>query len=262
MRLGAVLPNESRRLTGQELECLEALGDTFGVVRSWDYTPPAAVDQIMDLNPDVLWVPRSSGNGQIDPIGWAHALQDHVHYLRATGAEIVLGPVNEPNHHFSPYQGEAGRVEFAMDYRKLLGAIYRRCGRFPKVSPNLAVMQDDEAWTERFAASIDQHLYQGVNAYWQGENHLSPDWGLRLMRFHDRIPSRPMIVLEIGDATEDRDPFARVGRISANLMALKDLGYVEAACVFILGAKEEDDSPWARYLYPPDAWAIMAASQR
>jgi len=229
MKLGFELPNEDRDLTGEELEKLRAIGAEVVRLR---YVREDVVRQCLEVKSEMDFIVRPPWDGKIEPEKWGKALADGTKLIANMGGKPLQNLVNEPNHPDGPYADSPG--SFGPDYDALKTATWKDTS-WLTVSPNLTVKASDIEWAKRYKEQFRQSLYIGFSDYWQYENELSYDWGLRVIQLRRIWPEKWFIALEVGDSTEERTSRERAEHIARNLIALHKLGYVDMACIFMLG---------------------------
>ena len=250
MLTGIQLPNHTRRLSELEVRRLEALKPE--VVRAFDYVTEEQLSQVRGACGARTVIITHRPARTIYPASWT---QDLLYaYDRVTRLEFTpwFAPCNEPNHPDGPYPRLTYVEDFKRDYGALVGEIDRVWPGVPVISPNLAVGHRDLEWATKCQGLFNWHRYIGVNAYWQYDHHLDPEWGLRIGQFRKLFPYNEFVVLEMGDASPDTTPFLKCQRMKAVLRAMRTLGYVSAVSIFILGYDETAPQTWEGFVYRPE----------
>jgi len=240
VKLGFELPNEDRALTGEEVDKLRAIGAEVVRLR---YVREDVVLQCLEVNPGMVFIVRPPWDGKIEPEKWGKALADGTKLIANIGGKPLQNLVNEPNHPDGPYADNPG--SFGPDYDALKSATWKDTS-WLTVSPNLTVKANDIEWAKRYKEQFAASLCIGFSDYWQYENELSLDWGLRVTQFRKIWPASRFIALEVGDSTDEelRTSTERAEHIARNLIALAKLGYVDMACIFMLGGTDQ----WRKFL--------------
>jgi len=249
MKLGIQLPNHTRLLSDLELERLKALRPDL--VRAYTYTTREQYQQVIDAVGPVLVILTHLCTGTIDAAAWAQDFWGAARILKVLGLDFWLNSVNEPNHPDGPYPSVGDIQRFKDDWVPLVGELDRVFPGQPQVSPNLAVQHHDLIWASQCKSEFNFCRYIGTNAYWQYENHLSPEWGLRVQQFQQIYPEKEFVVLEMGDATPDAGSVIKCQRMKAVLAAMRGLGYVVAASLFLLGYDQRAPQTWEGFVYRP-----------
>lgn len=249
MKVGIQLPNYTRPLSPIALERLRALQPQ--VIRAFHYVTAEQLQQVKDAVGAPTLIISHPLTGEIDPGAWAQELIAAVNLAEGLGFEVWLAPVNEPNHRDGPYANPSTWARLASAYCALVAQINTVLPLIILISPNLAVMQNDLQMAQELRETFALHDYIGVNSYWQYDNHISSDWGLRINQFWNIFPGKPFVVLEMGDSTPGRPSEERAARIALTLQEMNHLGYVEAASIFILDYDEEAPQTWPDFVYDP-----------
>lgn len=250
MKLGIQLPNHTRPLSDLEIARLKALNPDL--VRAYTYTTRQQLQQVIDAVGPVLVILTHLTTGKIDPAAWAQEFWQAAAIIRDQGMGLWINPANEPNHPDGPYPTLDHIEEFKRDYGTLVGELDRVFPGVPLISPNLAVRHLDWDWAMRCHDLFSFHRYIGTNAYWQYENNLVFEWGLRVTGFRNIYPDKEFVVLEMGDSTPNEGSLIKCQRMKNTIRHLDRLGYVAATSIFILGYDETAPETWGGFTYRPE----------
>lgn len=258
MKVGIQLPNHTRSLSDLDIQRLQALQPT--VLRAFHYVTAEQLRQVEAVVGTPTLIISHPLTGEIDPDAWAQELIAAANLAEGLGFEVWLAPVNEPNHQDGPYADPSTWARLASAYCALVAQIKAVLPLTLLISPNLAVMQNDLRMAREFWDSFGRHDFIGVNSYWQYDNHVSGDWGLRIDQFRTIYNDKRFVVLEMGDSTPGRPSEERAARIALTLQEMERLGYVEAASIFILGYDEEAPQTWPDFVYAPEDLAMIRSA--
>lgn len=115
---------------------------------------------------------------------------------------------NEPNHP-GLYEGWGVTDEEAKSFDKWFLEVYDRIkNKLPWAKlgfPGLAVPHRDLEWLDICWQSIQKSDWLGCHCYWQTpaqapNNHLSTEWGLRFIKYHDKYQDKNIHVTECGNS--------------------------------------------------------------
>lgn len=250
MLTGIQLPNHTRRLSDLEVARLQALKPE--VIRVFDYVTEKQLDQVHQVLSVPVVILTHHPAGRIDPAAWTQDLLRAYDLIDRKGFKVWFAASNEPNHPEGPYRTAGGMEDFKRDYGALVGELDRIWPGVPLVSPNLAVRHDDLLWAQFCHDLFSFHKYIGVNSYWQYENALDAEWGMRIVQFRNLYPDREFVVLEMGDSSPDTTSYLKCQRMKGVLAAMKRLGYVAATSIFILAYDKQAPQTWEGYVYRPE----------
>ncbi len=158
---------------------------------------------------------------------------------------------NEPNH-FHRLEGWGSSNEHAVDFRNWFLEVLRRLKElFPWAKfgfPGLAINYPhrDLEWLEICREAVEESDWLGCHCYWQYENHLSEEWGLRFKLYHRLFPGKPIEITEFGDSTPDLAPEEMARKYVEYYQELYKYPYVNSACAFIASSP---DPAWASFAW-------------
>lgn len=161
--------------------------------------------------PNVLIVARlfaPMGGGPWSPNHFAQQFQPHIEKLK--GVVEWFEVHNEPNHErgiegFGTTQAEF--KEFAHWAEQVLQLLKHDHPWAKWVFPGQLV--DGGPYVNFWQANLEvirKFDAWGVHCYWQGENHISREWGRAYEIAHELVPDKPIIITEFGDSTNNRTP--------------------------------------------------------
>jgi hypothetical protein len=157
---------------------------------------------------------------------------------------------NEPNH-FHKLEGWGSSDEQARDFRDWYLEVLRRLRElFPWAKfgfPGLAINYPhrDLEWLEICRDAVEESDWLGCHCYWQYENHLSPEWGLRFKLYHELFPHKPIEITEFGDSTPNLSPEDMARKYVEYYQELYKYPYVNSACSFIASSPDPAWAPFA-----------------
>lgn len=172
---------------------------------------------------------------------------------------------NEPNiiHGYEGWDchNKEASLESAADFRSWLVQVlgYLRNG-YPQPNygfPGLAIgNQFDLEWLHICESAVQQCDFLGFHGYWQTtqaepNNHLSPEWGLRFTKYHDRFPNAPIHITECGDSTHQTEGLPVPDDNRKAQMAVDyyqecyKYSYLKSACFFIESSPDPTWHPFA-----------------
>lgn len=150
---------------------------------------------------------------------------------------------NEPNH-FQGIEGWGSSDEQAKDFKGWYLEVLRRLRElFPWAKfgfPGLAINYPhrDLEWLEICREAVEESDWLGCHCYWQYENHLSEEWGLRFKLYHRMFPNKTIEITEFGDSTPDLPPDEMARKYVEYYRELYKYPYVNSACAFIASSPD------------------------
>ncbi|HIQ04590.1 MAG TPA: hypothetical protein EYH31_02730 [Anaerolineae bacterium] len=172
---------------------------------------------------------------------------------------------NEPNHR-GRYEGwgpditnaEAFRSWYAEVLQALKQAAPWASFGFPGLAPHHPDFDGDLPWLEACRSVIEASDWLGVHCYWQHDNMLNDDWGLRFKKYHERFPRLPIEITEFGDSTENRSRDVIADEYPRYYAELSHYPYVRSASAFILSSP---DPTWDMFVWRKENGEIMPVVQ-
>ena len=158
---------------------------------------------------------------------------------------------NEPNH-YARIEGwgatDANAKDFAAWYSQVLAKLRQACPGakfgFPGLGPHYP--HRDLEWLTICRQAILASDWLGCHCYWQYNNMLNPQWGLRFTLYHNRFPRLPIEITEYRDATPGR-PHEQVAQLYVRyFQELWKYTYVYSASAFIASSPDPawDAAAW------------------
>ncbi len=157
---------------------------------------------------------------------------------------------NEPNH-FHRLEGWGASDRHAEDFRNWYLEVLRRLKElFPWAKfgfPGLAINYPhrDLEWLEICRDAVEESDWLGCHCYWQYENHLSEEWGLRFKLYHKLFPRKTIEITEFGDSTPGLAPEEMAKKYVEYYQELYKYPYVSSACAFIASSSDPRWAPFA-----------------
>lgn len=173
-------------------------------------------------------------------------------YIKALQPYAVKFEIhNEPNHS-ERYEGWGPTNDDARDFREWYLEVLKRLRElFPWAKfgfPGLALNYPhrDLEWLRICREAVEQSDWLGCHCYWQYDNMLSEDWGLRFKKYHEMFPEKIIEITEFGDSTPDlpREEMAR--KYVEYYQELYKYPYVASACAFLASSP---DPTWANFTW-------------
>lgn len=123
--------------------------------------------------------------------------------IKDISGSVMFEVHNEPNHP-NKYEGWGVSDEDALDFDnwflQVSDSIKSRLPWAQLGFPGLAVPHRDLNWIDICWSSISRADWLGCHCYWQYENHLSDEWGLRFKHYHSRYPDKDIHITECGNS--------------------------------------------------------------
>ncbi len=158
---------------------------------------------------------------------------------------------NEPNH-VDGIEGwgasDDNAHSFRVWYLQVLSALQKA---FPWAKfgfPGLALNQPhrDLAWLSICRDAIDASDWLGCHCYWQGDNILSDQWGLRFKLYHERFPNKQIEITEFGNSTPNISR-EEIGRQYVQYYhEVNKYPYLGSACSFLASSP---DPAWVHFVW-------------
>ena len=177
------------------------------LLKTMSHSSPVMYEKARAINPDIQFIVRlydpSFGVdhhpspedfvGQLIPV--IRALKNYTSFFQIH---------NEPNHP-AGYEGWRSSSDYALNFKHwYLETLTILRIEFPGLKvgfPGLAIPHNDLEWLAICKEAIEESDWLGVHAYWQYDNHLHLDWGLRFYHYVDTLGYVPeMHILEGGNS--------------------------------------------------------------
>lgn len=171
---------------------------------------------------------------------------------------------NEPNH----VQGMEGwgssddnARSFRSWYMQVLSALKSACPWAQFGFPGLALNYPhrDLAWLDICRDAIQASDWLGCHCYWQYDNMMSDNWGLRFKLYHQRFPNTTIEVTEFGNSTPNlpREEMAR--QYVQYYQELNKYAYLGSASSFIASSP---DPTWVEFVWMKEGGEMMPVVDR
>jgi hypothetical protein len=184
-------------------------------VKMMSHTNPSVFREILIQKPDIQIITRLYMSGAFGP--GKHPtpemfVKTMVPVIRNTRLYCNMYEVhNEPNH-LDEIEGWGQSDEHARDFNLWAMKVYILLRKqFPYETgirfgfPGLAVPHNDLKWLEICREAIEMYDFLCVHCYWQNpepedQNHLSTDWGMRFVHYHEQFPGKELHITEYGNS--------------------------------------------------------------
>ncbi len=159
---------------------------------------------------------------------------------------------NEPNHQ-SGLEGwgatAADARNFLAWYTQVLTALRQQCPWAKFGFPGLAVpafLHNDLEWLDICKPAIRASDWLGCHCYWQYDNMMKKDWGLRFQIYHERFPHKRIEITEFGNSTPPNDlPRQEMAKQYVRYYTeLNQYPYLGSASCFIASSPDPDWAPF------------------
>jgi predicted nucleic acid-binding Zn-ribbon protein len=170
---------------------------------------------------------------------------------------------NEPNHQ-EGIEGWGAADEnaraFLVWYMQVLPALKQACPWATFGFPGLAPFHRDLSWLDICAEAISASDWLGCHCYWQYNNMLNEQWGLRFKLYHQRFPEEGIEITEFGNST----PPEQVSReqIAAQYAQyyeeLNKYPYLSSASAFIASSP---DPQWVQFVWMKEGGEMLPVTQ-
>ena len=170
---------------------------------------------------------------------------------------------NEPNH-VQRYEGWGSTDQDARSFREWYLEVLRRLREacpwarfgFPGLAPQGP--HRDLEWLEVCHDAIQASDWLGCHAYWQKDNALSDDWGLRFKAYHSRFPDKVIEITEFGNSTADLSGDDLAEDYVAYFRELFKYPYLGSASAFIASSP---DPQWARFVWLKEGGEVRSVAR-
>ena len=192
---------------------------------------------------------------------FAAAAIPRIQELRPFAAKFEIH--NEPNH-YQRYEGWGSTDQDARFFRDWYLGVLRRLRQacpwarfgFPGLAPQGP--HRDLEWLEICQDAIRASDWLGCHPYWQQNNALSDDWGLRFKAYHSRFPNKVIEITEFGNSTPDLSGDVLAVDYVAYFRELFKYPYLGSASAFIASSP---DPQWATFVWRKESGELRPMIQ-
>ncbi len=220
-------------------------------------TQPAVYERLRRENPNLEFIVRLRD----DRMGRGHHPAPDQFVARMAPIINTLQPYvtkfeihNEPNHAdrlegWGPSDQDA--KSFLAWYLQVLSGLRQACPWASFGFPGLALQDPhrDLEWLTVCRQAILASDWLGCHCYWQQDNMLSDEWGLRFKLYHQRFPDLPIEITEFGDSTPNRPRDQIASLYTRYYQELFKYSYVRSASGFIASSH---DPGWQLFVWRTD----------
>lgn len=263
VRVGLHARNDTTFADGDYLLIQQARIETLKILSS---TATSVFQRLRQGNPNLEFIVRLCDpritTSHPTAQEFAAAAIPRINELRPFAVKFEIH--NEPNHN-ERYEGWGSTDDDARSFRAWYLEVLRllrpacpwaRFG-FPGLAPNGP--HRDLEWLELCRDAIRASDWLGCHGYWQFDNVLRDDWGLRFKAYHDRFPDKVIEITEFGDSTPNLSGDVMAANYVVYLRELFKYRYLGSASAFIASSS---DSQWATFVWRKEGGEIrpMAAA--
>ncbi len=157
---------------------------------------------------------------------------------------------NEPNH-AEGVEGWGASDEDARSflswYMSVLRSLKKACPWARFGFPGLALNwpHRDLEWLSICQEAVRASDWLGCHCYWQYDNMLSDEWGLRFKLYHQRFSTMPIEITEFGNSTPNLAPEAMASQYVRYYQELNRYAYLGSASAFIASSPDPAWAPFA-----------------
>ncbi len=250
VRIGLHARNDFTFAEGDYLVIREARIETLKVL---SLTGNHVFERVKAENPGLEFIVRLHdervGASHPDPESFATTAIARIKELRLFTAKFEI--LNEPNHH-QGYEGWGSSDEAARSFRDWYLQVFRLIKQacpwallgFPGLAPHWP--HRDLEWLEICRQAIQASDWLGCHIYWQGDNHLKSEWGLRFKLYHERFPNKIIEITEFGNSTPNLSGDIQAAQYTTFYQELFNYPYLGSACCFIASSP---DPQWAQFVW-------------
>ncbi|MFC2029096.1 N-acetylmuramoyl-L-alanine amidase [Chloroflexota bacterium] len=231
-------------------------------VKMMSLTDVSVFKRIRHDNPDVkfivrLYDDRFHPDSRPSPAEFTARMVPIIKRLKPFATKFEIH--NEPNHVDGLEgwgAGDANAKAFRTWYMKVLrilkeAAPWAAFG-FPGLAPSHP--HRDLAWLKICREAVSASDWLGCHCYWQHENMLSVDWGLRFKRYHSRFPDKRIEITEFGDSTPNLPADKLASQFARYYQQLNRYPYLGSANAFIASSP---DPAWARFVWAKESGEML-----
>ena len=219
-----------------------------------DFTRLSVLNRVRQENPGIEFVVRlfddriSGSHTHPTPQDFASRFIPRINELRPVATKFEIH--NEPNH-FQGIEGwgssNADAQDFRLWYQAVLGLLRQACPWALFGFPGLALNYPhrDLEWLDICRDVIQTSDWLGCHTYWQHNNMLSTDWGLRFVQYRQRFPDKSIEITEFGNSTPGLSRAEMAAQYAAYYQRLQQYPYLRSASSFICSSPDPTWSPFS-----------------
>jgi len=250
VRIGLHARNDYAFAEGDYLVIREARIET---IKMLSFTQNSVFERLRNENPDLEFIVRLHdqrvGMTHPSPDAFVQTASARINELKSFAIKFEI--LNEPNHN-EGYEGwgssDADAQSFRDWYLEVLSQLrlaypWAQFG-FPGLAPNWP--HRDMEWLEICREAVQASDWLGCHAYWQQDNQLKNDWGLRFKAYHERFPDKVIEITEFGNSTPNLSGDVMAAQYAMFYQELCKYPYIGSACAFIASSP---DPQWDHFVW-------------
>lgn len=231
-------------------------------IKMMSFTDVSVYQRLRQEQPDIefivrLYDDRLNRNSRPSPGEFVAKMVPIIKHLKPYASKFEIH--NEPNH-VDGIEGWGASDENARAFRswymQVLPALKKACPWANFGFPGLALHHPhrDLEWLEICRDAIGASDWLGCHCYWQFDNMLSQQWGLRFKLYHKRFPKKRIEITEFGDSTPNLSPDRIAGQYVQYYQELSKYPYLGSASAFIASSP---DPTWAPFVWMRDGGEML-----
>jgi hypothetical protein len=249
-RIGLHARNDYTFAEGDYLVIQEARIETLKML---SLTQNSVFERVRRENPDLEFIVRLHdsriGPTHPSPEAFVDAAIPRINDLRAFAVKFEI--LNEPNHS-EGYEGwgssDAEARSFRDWYLEALSRLRRACPwakfGFPGLAPHWP--HRDLEWLDICREAVEASDWLGCHIYWQHDNQLKNDWGLRFKAYHKMFPDKVIEITEFGNSTPNLSGDIVAVQYAMFYQELFKYPYLGSASAFLASSA---DPQWALFVW-------------
>lgn len=222
-------------------------------LKMMSFTDVGVYDRLRRENPGIefivrLYDDRLSRDSRPSPGDFVSKMVPYVTRLRPYATKFEIH--NEPNH-ATGIEGwgssdESARA-FKQWYVQVLGALKQACPWAQFGFPGLALNHPhrDLEWLDICRDIVLASDWLGCHCYWQYDNLLNDQWGLRFKLYQKRFPNKEIEITEFGDSTPNLSRDKMANEYARFYRELNKYSYLGSASAFIASSPDPAWAPFA-----------------
>jgi N-acetyl-anhydromuramyl-L-alanine amidase AmpD len=235
-------------------------------IKMMSFTDVSVYQRLRRENRDIefvvrLYDDRFSHQSRPSPAAFVAKMVPVINRLKPYATKFEIH--NEPNH-VDGIEGwgasDAEARSFRDWYMQVLPALKSACPWADFGFPGLALNYPhrDLEWLEICRAAIRASDWLGCHCYWQYNNMLKDEWGLRFKLYHQRFPSKRIEITEFGNSTPNlpREKIAK--EYTQYYPELNKYPYVGSASAFIASSP---DPTWALFVWMKEGGEMLPVAR-